>query len=139
MFCRTCGKSVADHAVACMACGSPPRAGNKFCWSCGTDTNTGAVICVKCGVSLTQGGGGAPQAGLSNRKSRLTAGLLNLLLPMVCVGGIGRLYLGYTGIGVWQLVVGIVTCGIGGLWSFIDGIMILTGTPATDSKGEPLQ
>jgi len=59
-------------------------------------------------------------------KSKLVAGLLQLLLPL----GIGRMYAGYTGIGVAQLVVTIVTCGIGGLWPFIDGIIIL----ATDSK-----
>ncbi|WP_166140620.1 TM2 domain-containing protein [Nocardioides ochotonae] len=59
-------------------------------------------------------------------KSKLVAGLLQLLLPL----GIGRLYAGYTGIGIAQLVVTIVTCGIGGLWPFIDGIIIL----ATDSK-----
>jgi len=59
-------------------------------------------------------------------KSKLVAGLLQLLLPL----GIGRLYAGYTGIGIAQLVVTIVTCGIGGLWPFIDGIIML----ATDSK-----
>ncbi|MQW75438.1 NINE protein [Nocardioides sp. dk4132] len=61
-----------------------------------------------------------------SEKSKLVAGLLQLLLPL----GIGRLYAGYTGIGIAQLVVTIVTCGIGALWPFIDGIIIL----ATDSK-----
>ncbi len=59
-------------------------------------------------------------------KSKIVAGLLNILIPI----GIGRFYMGDTKLGVLQLVVAIVTCGIGTLWSLIDGIIIL----ATDSK-----
>ena len=35
--------------------------------------------------------------------------------------GIGRLYMGGTNIGIAQLLVTLVTCGIGALWPFIDG------------------
>ena len=59
-------------------------------------------------------------------KSKVVAGLLQIFLPF----GIGRFYIGDTKIGVLQLLVAIFTCGIGGLWSLIDGIIIL----ATDSK-----
>jgi hypothetical protein len=59
-------------------------------------------------------------------KSKIVAGLLNILIPI----GIGRFYMGDTKIGVLQLVVAIVTCGLGTLWSLVDGIIIL----ATDSK-----
>ena len=59
-------------------------------------------------------------------KSKIIAGLLQILLPF----GIGRFYIGDTKTGVIQLIVTIVTCGIGGLWSVIDGIIIL----ASDSK-----
>jgi TM2 domain-containing membrane protein YozV len=59
-------------------------------------------------------------------KSKIVAGLLNILLPF----GIGRFYIGDTKTGVLQLVVTLVTCGLGSLWSLIDGIIIL----ATDSK-----
>ncbi|WP_182523746.1 TM2 domain-containing protein [Nocardioides dongkuii] len=61
-----------------------------------------------------------------SEKSKLVAGLLQILLPL----GIGRFYLGDSGMGVAQLLVTIFTCGVGGLWPFIDGIIIL----ATDSK-----
>jgi TM2 domain-containing membrane protein YozV len=67
-------------------------------------------------------------------KSKLVAGLLQLLIPL----GIGRMYMGHVGLGVAQLLVGIFTCGIGFLWPFIDGIMILVGEP-TDSEGRPLR
>ena len=59
-------------------------------------------------------------------KSKIIAGLLQILLPF----GIGRFYIGDTKTGVIQLIVTVVTCGIGGLWSVIDGIIIL----ASDSK-----
>jgi TM2 domain-containing membrane protein YozV len=67
-------------------------------------------------------------------KQKLIAGLLNILLPF----GIGRFYIGDTGTGVAQLLVSIFTCGIGGLWSFIDGILMLTGEPH-DAQGRPLR
>jgi TM2 domain-containing membrane protein YozV len=131
MLCRNCGKPVSEQAAVCMGCGSPPRAGNKFCWSCGAETPPQAAVCLKCGVSLGSAG--------EVPKQRLTAGLLSLLLPLVCVGGMGRIYLGYTTLGVIQLVVGIVTCGVGGLWSMIDGVLILAGNPDRDAKGNPLK
>ncbi|MFE3195297.1 TM2 domain-containing protein [Nocardia sp. NPDC059240] len=64
-------------------------------------------------------------------KSKLTAGLLSLFLGHF---GIGRFYLGYTTIGVLQLV----TCGGCGVWALIDGIMILTGK-VPDLQGRPLR
>lgn len=59
-------------------------------------------------------------------KSKIVAGLLQILIPL----GIGRFYIGDTGIGVAQLLVTVFTCGIGALWPFIDGIIML----ASDSK-----
>ena len=59
-------------------------------------------------------------------KSKIVAGLLNIFLPF----GIGRFYIGDNKTGVLQLVVTLVTCGLGSLWSLIDGIILL----ATDSK-----
>ncbi|GAB6986403.1 TM2 domain-containing protein [Nocardioides pyridinolyticus] len=67
-------------------------------------------------------------------KSKLVAGLLQILIPL----GIGRFYIGDTKTGVWQLVVTILTCGIGALWPFIDGIIILA-TDSTDAQGRPLR
>ena len=42
-------------------------------------------------------------------------------------------------IGVAQLLVTLVTCGIGALWPFIDGILILVNDTATDAQGRPLR
>lgn len=70
-------------------------------------------------------------------KSRLTAGLLGVFLGAF---GVHRFYLGYTSIGVLQILVTIATCGIGGLWGIIEGILILSGTGIrTDADGRPLR
>ncbi|MCW2850413.1 MAG: hypothetical protein JWM84_77 [Nocardioides sp.] len=61
-----------------------------------------------------------------SEKQKIVAGLLQILVPF----GIGRFYIGDNGIGTAQLLVTIFTCGIGSLWPFIDGIIML----ATDSK-----
>ena len=67
-----------------------------------------------------------------SERHKLIAGLLQLLLPI----GIGRLYTGHTGIGVAQLLLSFL--GIGMLWAFIDGIVILAGRPV-DQDGRPLR
>ena len=64
-------------------------------------------------------------------KNRLAGGLLQLFLP-----GIGRIYLGYPAIGVLQLI--LMFCGIGAIWSFIDGIIILSGGLRMDGYGRQL-
>jgi TM2 domain-containing membrane protein YozV len=71
------------------------------------------------------------------RKSKLVAGLLGVLIGYL---GIHRFYLGYVGIGVAQIVVTFCTCGLGGLWGFIEGIPILVGSAiTTDAEGCPLK
>jgi GYF domain 2/TM2 domain len=64
-------------------------------------------------------------------KNRLAGGLLQLFLP-----GIGRIYLGYPAIGVLQLVLSL--CGVGVFWSWIDGIIIISGGLRMDGYGRQL-
>ncbi|MDX9724144.1 MAG: TM2 domain-containing protein [Myxococcota bacterium] len=123
-----------------------------YCPACGTLNDDNNFRCIQCGNVLQ---GAAPQPGYAapqqpgygaqqppmgavafpGQKSRMVAGLLQIFLGSF---GVGRFYLGYTGLGVAQLIVTWITCGIGGLWPFIDGIMILTGNPSTDANGNPL-
>ncbi|MBV9089215.1 MAG: TM2 domain-containing protein [Mycobacteriaceae bacterium] len=71
-------------------------------------------------------------------KSKVVAGLLQFL-GLVGILGIGRIYLGYTGLGVAQLIVGIVTCGIGAVvWGIVDALLILTDK-VRDPQGRPLR
>ena len=130
MYCRNCGKEVAEQAIMCMACGVPPKKGNRFCQNCGLETDPRAELCAKCGVRL------APLTVPEGTKSRLAAGILGILL-----GGFGihRFYLGYVGIGIAQIAVTICSCGVGALWGFIEGILILTGSMNEDAKGQPLK
>lgn len=64
-------------------------------------------------------------------KSKVAAGVLQLFLGNF---GIGRFYMGDTGIAVAQLL----TCGGCGIWSLIDGIMILING-GTDAQGRKLR
>ena len=68
-------------------------------------------------------------------KSKMTAGLLQIFLGSF---GVGRFYLGYTGLGIAQIAVVWLTCGFGSIWTLIDGIMMLTGK-VPDAQGRPLR
>jgi TM2 domain-containing membrane protein YozV len=71
-------------------------------------------------------------------KSKVVAGLLQLL-GLLGLVGIGRIYLGYTGLGIAQLVVGLITCGIGAvIWGIIDAVLLLTDK-VRDPEGRPLR
>jgi TM2 domain-containing membrane protein YozV len=76
-----------------------------------------------------------PQGRPYSDKSKLTAGLLGIFLGGF---GVGRFYTGHTGLAVGQLLVSIFTCGIGSLWGFVDGIMILVNG-GTDAEGRVLR
>lgn len=137
MYCRNCGKELNENADYCTNCGVATTKGNSYCSACGTETNENADVCVKCGANLSKQ--------KKEPKSKIAAGLLGIFLG---VFGIHRFYLGYTTIGVIQLVLsvvlGIFTCGIStaaiSIWGFIEGILIICGSViTTDADGNPLQ
>lgn len=66
---------------------------------------------------------------------RWVAGLLGLLLGP---WGVHRFYLGFTGIGFLQIIVTIVTFGVGGLWGMIEGALCFAGA-IHDVDGLPLR
>jgi TM2 domain-containing membrane protein YozV len=73
-----------------------------------------------------------------SEKSKLVGGLLQLV-GLVGLVGIGRIYLGYTKLGVIQIVVGLLTCGIAAVvWGIIDAVLILTDK-VRDPEGRPLR
>ena len=80
--------------------------------------------------------GAADEAGVSDKKKIVAA-----LLALICLGGFGahRFYLGYTTIGIIQIVVTVCTGGIGAWWGIIEGILILVGTIDKDAQGRKLQ
>lgn len=115
MFCQACGQQLDRFALACSRCGAPIGTGVRT----GTSAPVGSL---------------ATPPGLSERR-RLTAGLLQILLPGL---GIGRFYTGHTVIGVAQILVSALTCGFGALWAVVDGILMLMGR-VTDAQGRTLR
>jgi TM2 domain-containing membrane protein YozV len=120
MFCSYCGKELAPYAVVCTGCGAaaPPAPGTAA-------AAPGTVPA-------------APAAG-SQTRSRLGAGLLGIFLGAL---GVHRFYLGYTGIGLAQLLLTVLSplsCGVTWLiaaaWGFIEGILILVGVIDRDAAG----
>jgi len=73
-------------------------------------------------------------------KSKLAAGLLGLFFGTL---GIHRFYLGYTTIGLVQLLLTLLTCGTGaiitGPWALVESIMIFAGSINVDGQGRPLR
>ena len=138
----------------------------KMCKNCGTITNDDAATnCGNCGAILDatpqqqpmDGGQGYQQPGYQQPvggyqqpmgaqpgaippgyvpKSKMAAGLLGIFLG---AWGVHNFYLGNTSRGVIQIVVTLVTCGIGSIWGLIEGIMILAGSINTDANGVPLK
>ena len=54
---------------------------------------------------------------------KVLAGIMGILFGYL---GIHKFVLGYTQEGIIQLVISVVTCGLGGLIGFIEGIIYLT-------------
>jgi TM2 domain-containing membrane protein YozV len=84
-----------------------------------------------------------PVEHVPGRKSRITAGLLGILLGVV---GAHRFYLGYKGLGWIMLLITAVSLGnawfVPAIWGGIEGILYLVmrkGYWSVDAKHKPLQ
>lgn len=84
-----------------------------------------------------------PVQHVPGRKSRITAGLLGILLGVV---GAHRFYLGYKGLGWIMLLISVVSLGqawfVPAIWGAVEGILYLVirkGYWSVDSKHRPLQ
>ena len=116
---------------------------SKFCPKCGKELTENDKFCDNCGNTMNDQANTqnvvsqqAQPSGSYTPKSKMCAGLLGIFLG---AWGIHNFYLGYTSKAIIQIVVTIVTCGIGGIWGFIEGILILCGsTITTDANGVPL-
>lgn len=114
------------------------------CMNCGSDVQSDANFCTVCGKPIAEKDYAAQQNPVqsapvitgSEPKSRLLAGVLGLLL-----GGLGvhSFYLGNTTRGVIQILVTCITCGIGSIWGFVEGILILCRQINYDGYGRPLK
>jgi len=82
MFCRNCGKELADHAIACIGCGMNPKEGNHNCPNCGEKTEEKQIICTACGGSLA----------LENSSGWSTGAYIGLLLLSFILPIFGWIY-----------------------------------------------
>ncbi|MFR8404242.1 MAG: TM2 domain-containing protein [Monoglobus pectinilyticus] len=59
----------------------------------------------------------------------------------IFLGGIGvhNFYLGFTTRAVVQIVVTLITCGVGSIWGFIEGILIICHQINLDAYNFPLK
>ncbi|APV45008.1 TM2 domain-containing membrane protein YozV [Dehalogenimonas formicexedens] len=103
-----------------------------YCANCGKQVVEGASFCSNCGAATNPNQANADL----KQKSKIAAGLFGIFLGAF---GVHRFYLGFVGIGIVQIVVTIVTLGFGGVWGFIEGILLLTGTFNKDARGIPLR
>lgn len=89
----------------------------------------------------TAGAAGAGVAGAEEGELSDKRKLVAALLALICLGGFGvhRFYLGYTTIGILQIVVTLVTCGVGAWWGVVEGILILVGKIDRDAQGRLLR
>ena len=117
----------------CVKCGAPKGEGNRFCYNCGHPVDPNAVVCTNCGCSTSA----IPSP---NAKSKVAAGLLGIFLGAF---GVHNFYLGYNARGTVQLLVTVLTCGVGavpmGIWALVEGIMLLCNSTNYDARGIPVK
>lgn len=131
-FCRHCGTMLPQGLTKCPKCHKIGHQGKKHCPQCGVFLEfTDAPVCSHCGYDLKH----KKRIEESKPRSRTIAALLQVFLAWF---GAGRFYLGYYGIALLQILVSILTLGLGGLWPIIDGFMILKGKVKTDYDGNEL-
>lgn len=152
MFCSNCGNQISDDSKFCPECGAQQNIGanssqdGQYYYDQNSANGNYADNGYANGnfTNNSYGNGYGGQAGMPGgfnngygtpQKSRLVAGLLQIFLGWC---GVGRFYLGYTGMGLGQLFSNFL-CGIGYIWAFIDGILILCGQVKTDARGIPLK
>lgn len=111
-----------------------------ICKNCGQELGEGVKVCPICKEVQKSVRGHEEKRQVNTSysyapRSRVTAGLLQIFLGGF---GIGRFYLGYTGIAIGQLFTFPIFF-LGGVWGFIDGILILCGQVTHDANGVPIQ
>jgi TM2 domain-containing membrane protein YozV len=108
----------------------------RYCTKCGASNDDLAQYCSNCQAPLGSGSVGyqpmqsVNQGAMQDWKAqgadkKLVAGICGILL-----GGFGvhKFILGYTTEGIIQIVITLVTCGVGSIVGLIEGIIYLTKT-----------
>lgn len=118
-----------------------------FCQKCGANVGSGAAFCPNCGapVQANANAQSQPQPQVQpvyveqkSDKSKVVAALLAWFLGCL---GIHNFYLGFTGKGIAQLLMTVLSLGflspITAIWAFVEMIIILLGN-SRDGQGRKL-
>lgn len=146
MFCKNCGNPIQPNDSQCPHCGCPNGIGSTFCPHCGAPTSINASFCQECGTALKTAQNTRPNTYqppippvAPMGKSKVAAGILGILLGCF---GVHNFYLGYTGKGLTQLLLSVLSCGtlsfVSAIWGLVEGIMILCGNINVDAQGNLL-
>ena len=159
MFCKQCGKPIDDGQILCEDCkvnfgmgnnqnSNNAQPNNNMYQNYSNPNYNNQGFNNNANYNNGQNFNGNPNYNpnynnynpYSQPKSKLAAGLLGIFL-----GGLGvhNFYLGYTGKAIAQLLISLLTCGLGAIvssiWGLIEGILILTGSINVDGSGRPLK
>lgn len=109
---------------------------SRYCTKCGAVNDDTAQNCISCQAPLSVVGGYQPMQSVNQGQSgpmtdwkamgadkKLVAGICGILLG---AWGVHKFILGYTTEGIIQIVITLVTCGIGGIVGIVEGIIYLT-------------
>jgi len=146
IFCNSCGAENAEEAVECETCGealkkpsAPTSVGDQKVPMQGAPS-------YQAPLSYNQQVQTRKEEEVMQKneipagyvqKSKLVAAVLSVLFGMI---GLGRFYLGYTKIGILQIIASACTGGVGGsLWGILDAILIFVGKISVDGKGKSLK
>lgn len=124
---------------------------SKFCTNCGQELTSDATFCYNCGKKIEENynikdnadnketNNNHSRVEVTVKKSKIAAGLFGIFLGSF---GIHNFYLGYNSKAMAQLLITVLSCFtlsfISGIWGFIEGILILTGSINTDAEGNSL-
>lgn len=129
MYCRNCGQQLKNKDT-CISCGFTKGSGNTYCFNCGHKLPFSEIIyCQHCKTLLKK-----IEKPIIHQptKSRLISGFLQVFFGCI---GLGRFYMNSYLIAVLQIIVSFLTLGIGSIWGFIDGILILSKKINKDGNG----
>ena len=128
MYCSYCGSKIEDGAAFCSNCGAKVEKA--------TETPATPETAPK---TNWEDPAAKPKEELSD-KSKLVGGLLGIFLGSL---GVHNFYLGFTGRGVAQLLLSVLSLGflswVSAIWGLIEAILILTGNQPCDAKGKKLR